>query len=387
MNKSFTKYSNFFYCVFIIILIILIYKNKNIDPISINRSFINLCKQKINLHIHRNKKIENPFLTICIPVYNMEKYLYVSILSILNQSFRNYEILILNDHSNDNSERIITKIQSENNEIRLINHEKNLGIYKSRIDLIINAKGDYIIFLDSDDLFSNKNLLKLLYENQIVYNLDIIEYSNIIQIEKVNLIYYSRDPKSNHFHDYGKKIIFQKELSNILFYYQNNYSEVNCRCLWNKMVRKAILEKTINYLNDKVKDKEQFNFAEDTIINIINFEFASNYSNLNLYGYMYNIRRESMSHKKEMDIKNSQNIVFFYQLFYQYIKDFNKNINYLFYDLKKFDYYFEYLKFSNSSDASKIKILNLYNDILKENNNISNEIKNYVLGFLRKYNT
>lgn len=386
MNKPFSKYSNFFYFVFIIILIILIYKNQNLDPLRINLSFINLCKQKINLHINRNKKNENPFITICIPVYNMEKYLYVSLLSILNQSYRNYEILILNDHSNDNSEQIIRKIQSENNEIRLINHEKNLGIYKSRIDLIINAKGEYIIFLDSDDLFSNKNLLKLLYECQIIYNLDIIEYSNIIQIERINLIYYSRDPKTNHFHNYGKKIIFQKELSNILFYYQNNYSEVNCRCLWNKMVRKTIIEKTINYLNDKVKDIEQFNFAEDTIINIINFEFASNYSNLNLYGYMYNIRKESMSHGKEMDIKNSQNIVFFYELFYQYIKDFNKNMNYLFYDLKKFDYYFKYLKFSNSSGTSKTKIINIYNDILKEKN-ISKEFKDYVFEFLREYNT
>ena len=385
MNKPFSKYSNFFYFVFIIILIILIYKNKNLDPLRINLSFINLCKQKINLHINRNKKNENPFITICIPVYNMEKYLYVSLLSILNQSYRNYEILILNDHSNDNSEQIIRKIQSENNEIRLINHEKNLGIYKSRIDLIINAKGEYIIFLDSDDLFSNKNLLKLLYECQIIYNLDIIEYSNIIQIERINLIYYSRDPKTNHFHNYGKKIIFQKELSNILFYYQNNYSEVNCRCLWNKMVRKTIIEKTINYLNDKVKDIEQFNFAEDTIINIINFEFASNYSNLNLYGYMYNIRKESMSHVKEMDIKNSQNIVFFYELFYQYIKDFNKNMNYLFYDLKKFDYYFKYLKISNSSGTSKTKIINIYNDILKEKN-ISKEFKDYVFEFLREYN-
>lgn len=385
MNKPFSKYSNFFYFVFIIILIILIYKNQNLDPLRINLSFINLCKQKINLHINRNKKNENPFITICIPVYNMEKYLYVSLLSILNQSYRNYEILILNDHSNDNSEQIIRKIQSENNEIRLINHEKNLGIYKSRIDLIINAKGEYIIFLDSDDLFSNKNLLKLLYECQIIYNLDIIEYSNIIQIERINLIYYSRDPKTNHFHNYGKKIIFQKELSNILFYYQNNYSEVNCRCLWNKMVRKTIIEKTINYLNDKVKDIEQFNFAEDTIINIINFEFASNYSNLNLYGYMYNIRKESMSHVKEMDIKNSQNIVFFYELFYQYIKDFNKNMNYLFYDLKKFDYYFKYLKISNSSGTSKTKIINIYNDILKEKN-ISKEFKDYVFEFLREYN-
>ena len=386
MNKPFSKYSNFFYFVFIIILIILIYKNQNLDPLRINLSFINLCKQKINLHINRNKKNENPFITICIPVYNMEKYLYVSLLSILNQSYRNYEILILNDHSNDNSEQIIRKIQSENNEIRLINHEKNLGIYKSRIDLIINAKGEYIIFLDSDDLFSNKNLLKLLYECQIIYNLDIIEYSNIIQIERINLIYYSRDPKTNHFHNYGKKIIFQKELSNILFYYQNNYSEVNCRCLWNKMVRKTIIEKTINYLNDKVKDIEQFNFAEDTIINIINFEFASNYSNLNLYGYMYNIRKESMSHGKEMDIKNSQNIVFFYELFYQYIKDFNKNMNYLFYDLKKFDYYFKYLKISNSSGTSKTNIINIYNDILKEKN-ISKEFKDYVFEFLREYNT
>ena len=146
------------------------------------------------------------------------------------------------------------------------------------------------------------------------------------------------------------------------------------------MVRKDILYKTINFLGEKVYNIDHFDFAEDTIINILNFQFASNYSNLNLYGYMYNVRSDSMSHsnegQKEGQLKMANNIVYFYQLFYEYIKYFNKDINYLYYDLKYFDYYFKYIKDSNTSVLQKREIKKLYSNIIEEKN-ISNKFRAY----------
>ena len=75
----------------------------------------------------------------------MEKYLERALLSIINQSFQNFEIIIVNDNSNDNSQSIMKIIQSEDNRIVIINHFQNLGVYKSRVDAIINSKGKYII--------------------------------------------------------------------------------------------------------------------------------------------------------------------------------------------------------------------------------------------------
>ena len=372
-------YFKIFYLFYIIIIIFLLINFKNIYNIRIYKSYINLCKKLIELYFREKKLLKSPYFSICISLYNMEKYIEASLLSVLNQSFRNFEIIIINDYSTDNSGKIIERFKN-NDKIQIINHEKNLGVYKSRIDSVFNAKGKYIIFLDPDDLFSNHNLLKELYNFNLIYNLDIIEYSIILQIEKENKLYYPKDSHTNHFHFFNKKIISHPELSNILFFSNNKYTNIFCRCLWNKMVRKDILYKTINFLGEKVYNIDHFDFAEDTIINILNFQFASNYSNLNLYGYMYNVRSDSMSHsnegQKEGQLKMANNIVYFYQLFYEYIKYFNKDINYLYYDLKYFDYYFKYIKDSNTSAFQKRQIKKLYSNIIEEKN-ISNKFREY----------
>ena len=382
------KLKGLFYCFIIIIIIYLLCIKPNLFNIRIYKHYITLCKKMIKLYPKDEKNNEKPFFSICIPVYNMEKYIKTSIISVLNQSFRDFEILIINDYSLDNSEKIIKSLQDENHKIKLINHSENLGVYKTRVDLIKNANGNFIIFLDPDDLFSNENLLKKLFDFNLIYNLDIVEFSILLNFESYNNLYYPSDSQTNHFHFSDGKIIYHPELSNILFFSNNKYSKIICRCLWNKMIRKDLLLKTINFLGYKPYQKSHFDFAEDTIINVLNFEFASNYSNLNLYGYMYNVRSNSMSHSKEeggeMYLKMASNIIYFYRLFYNYIKYFNKDINYLFYDLKHFDYYFEYINESYSSSLYKRKIINLYTEILNEKN-ISKKFRQYAEKSLKKF--
>ena len=70
----------------------------------------------------------------------MEKYIETNLLSIINQSFQNFEIIIINDKSEDNTENIIKRIQKEDDRIIIINHQENLGVYKSRVESIINFK-------------------------------------------------------------------------------------------------------------------------------------------------------------------------------------------------------------------------------------------------------
>jgi glycosyltransferase involved in cell wall biosynthesis len=63
----------------------------------------------------------------------------------MNQSFQDFEIVIVNDFSNDNTLNIINRIKLQNNKIRLVNHNKNLGLLATRIDCILNSSGKYII--------------------------------------------------------------------------------------------------------------------------------------------------------------------------------------------------------------------------------------------------
>ena len=182
-----------------------------------------MCKKEIKLYDENEKNNEKPFFSICIPVYNMEKYIKISLFSVINQSFRDFEIIIINDFSLDTSEEIIKQFQTKNSKIRLINHRENLGVYKSRVDAIKNSKGNYIIFLDPDDLFPNQNLLNDLYEYNIKYNEDMIEFTVILKEETYNKLYYPQGHRNNHFHNFKEKIIHHPELSNIFFFENYNY--------------------------------------------------------------------------------------------------------------------------------------------------------------------
>ncbi|MFC4739771.1 glycosyltransferase family 2 protein [Flavobacterium ponti] len=92
-----------------------------------------------------------PFFTVIIPLYNKENYVENALKSILNQSFTDYEIIIVNDCSTDKS---ISKIESFLSErISLIHHENNKGLSATRNTGIQNAKADYITYLDADDLW------------------------------------------------------------------------------------------------------------------------------------------------------------------------------------------------------------------------------------------
>ena len=90
-------------------------------------------------------------LTVIIPVYNTDVYLSRCIESIINQTERNLEIIIINDGSTDSSEKIITKYITNQPNINYIKLEKNIGVGNARNIGIENAKTKYITFLDSDD--------------------------------------------------------------------------------------------------------------------------------------------------------------------------------------------------------------------------------------------
>ena len=118
----------------------LIYK-----PLGFYRRYINKFNNKkiFNNNLNSLNQFDIPFISICIPAYNMEKYIEKSLLSIINQSFKHFEIIIVNDHSNDTTKYLIKKLQLKDNRIKLINHSKNLGVYISRVDAILASRGEY----------------------------------------------------------------------------------------------------------------------------------------------------------------------------------------------------------------------------------------------------
>ena len=95
--------------------------------------------------------IKNTTVSVIIPVYNGEKYLRECLNSVLRQSYRNLEVIIINDGSTDHSWQIIEEYSARYNQIKGI-CQKNGGIASARNRGLDQASGDYIFFLDCDDI-------------------------------------------------------------------------------------------------------------------------------------------------------------------------------------------------------------------------------------------
>lgn len=110
---------------------------------------------------------ENPLISIIVPIYNVEKYLERCIDSLLRQTYKNIEIILVDDGSTDHSPKMIDEYQSQNKKIKVI-HQKNGGLSNARNNGLEIAKGEYIAFIDSDDYISDdyiEYLYKLIEEN------------------------------------------------------------------------------------------------------------------------------------------------------------------------------------------------------------------------------
>jgi glycosyltransferase involved in cell wall biosynthesis len=97
-------------------------------------------------------------VSVLIPSYNYEKYLSETIESVLDQSFKDFELIILDDFSRDNSRAIIENYQRKDKRIKAYFHEKNMGMASTINDLLSKASGKYVAYLDSDDLWDKLKL-------------------------------------------------------------------------------------------------------------------------------------------------------------------------------------------------------------------------------------
>ncbi len=129
-------------------------------------------------------EMRNPLVSLIVPVYNVEPYIKECLESILGQTYRNLEIILINDGSTDDSFSICKKYAESDERIRLISKE-NGGLASARNRGIREAKGDYIGFIDSDDRIHNK-FVEALIKEILIYDCGIAvsDYSN--NIKKIN---------------------------------------------------------------------------------------------------------------------------------------------------------------------------------------------------------
>lgn len=161
-------------------------------------------------------------VSIVIPIYNVENYLNQCIESILNQTYKNLEIILVDDGSTDNSPRICDSYQSKDKRIKVL-HQTNKGLSNARNTGMYNSNGEYIYFLDSDDYLANNAIEKLI---DIAYNndLDAIYFGANVINQNGNVI--SNHHLSNRYHrkNHYSKIYTGSELFKMLIKNNEFYS-------------------------------------------------------------------------------------------------------------------------------------------------------------------
>jgi glycosyltransferase involved in cell wall biosynthesis len=143
--------------------------------------------------------MKNPTISVIVPVYNVEKYLDECIQSIVSQTFKDIEIILVNDGSTDSSGLICDQWMQKDERIKVI-HKKNGGLSSARNAGIDAAQGKYIIFVDSDDYWIGTDSLAHLYDTAEKFDADVVRGEYIVENEKgerINTIAKNKSVYSN----------------------------------------------------------------------------------------------------------------------------------------------------------------------------------------------
>jgi len=149
----------------------------------------------------------NKLVSIITPSFNSARFIEECILSVISQTYKNWEMLIVDDCSQDNSVDIISKFSNNETRIRLFRLEKNVGPAEARNIAIRNASGKYIAFLDSDDMWCSNKLedqLKFMKKNNVEFSFTTYQcvYENGNDMNKI-----IKAPNKMTYHSYLKNTI------------------------------------------------------------------------------------------------------------------------------------------------------------------------------------
>ena len=189
-------------------------------------------------------------ISILMPVYNAEKYLNETIDTIKNQSFSNWELIIVDDGSIDNSKEICTKLMNDDKRIKYI-FQENLGVSHTRNVALENAQGKYIVFVDSDDLI-HEDYLKILI-NSIEKNNSDISVCNFIE-RKISNTGKIEDITREF---YLKEVMEMAEMKDYIMDFGNSGL---LNPLWNKIYKNQIIKENNITFDEKVETGEDFIF-------------------------------------------------------------------------------------------------------------------------------
>lgn len=204
-------------------------------------------------------------ISIIVPVYNTENYLEKCLYSLVNQTYKNIEIIIIDDGSPDNSMNIIQKFVLADNRVKVIS-QKNQGLSGARNTGMNNANGDYIMFIDSDDWIEIDTCEKAINASE-KYNADVVFWSYIKEFSDLQ--------KDNYLFDKTEIIWSEKNINQLSRRMvglvgdelANPQSIDNLVTAWGKLYKKSVIG-DVRFTDTKIIGTEDALFNIEVFLGI-----------------------------------------------------------------------------------------------------------------------
>lgn len=221
-------------------------------------------------------------ISIIVPAYNAEKSIRRTIDSILEQTYKNLEIIVINDCSIDNTLLVLEQYSNADSRIKVINLEENQGVHEARMHGLRASKGQWIGFVDADD-YVHPEMYQTLWNDALKYNADIA----LCSVRRVN--------------EYGKLIAYvpkfrKNQVLDVRLLENLTQFKLGAAYLWNRLYSRDVI---IDIAEQKYPWRQSLN--EDMLINIGCFIKAKRiYLNSKVfYNYVDNITSATATVNKE----------------------------------------------------------------------------------------
>ena len=247
-------------------------------------------------------------ISIIVPVYNVEKYLEKCVKSIIQQTYENIEIILVDDGSKDNSGKICDELEQKDNRIKVI-HKENGGLSDARNAGLKIATGKYIGFVDSDDYIQEdmfETLYKLNKENNSdisivsyyeIYNEKVISVRDSKKLEILNKIDAIKELLiDTKIQSYAWNKLFKRELfNNIEFPTNKNFEDIATTLLLFERANKIVLLEDPKYYYIR---------RDDSIVGVKNYKTYKDYLDVIYDKYLYLDGKY-----EELDLYNAYNFI------------------------------------------------------------------------------
>lgn len=250
----------------------------------------------------KESKMNQPLLSVVLPCYNVEKYVEKCIRSLMGQSYKNLEIICVDDASPDDSNRILRALAKEDSRIRVVRHEKNKGLFHARLTGVAAAKGEWLAFVDSDDYISCdwfRPLVKRAEETDADITL-----GNIVEVDENDWKHYSNICRSlpkgltSLSGDEVYKTFMAQRGS--LFYWH---------VMWNKVYKKSFFDSCVPHY---AAIDGHLIMTEDIAFSCVLYSYARNVQLVDNDCYFYCRHKEastSTSLPQEKIVKNAKDVI------------------------------------------------------------------------------